>query len=891
MGLPERDEESASGVKPFPGRPQLSETPDAPDAGAGRKGLRSGALGLFSSVVIGMASTAPAYSLAATLGLIVAAVGRQAPIITMLAFIPILLIAYAYRELNASYADCGTTFAWATRAFGPRAGWMGGWGIIVADIIVMANLAEIAGIYTFRLLGYDALAQHRVWITLVGVVWIGVMTAICYVGIEISAAVQCGLLLIEVAVLLLFAITALVRAYTSGPETAIHVSASWFNPFDVPSTKALTAGILAAVFIYWGWDTAVTVNEETAESTRIPGRAAVISTVLLLITYALVATSVQAFAGVGTSGIGLGNRNNADDVLSGLGSAVFGSHDLGLFLAKLLTLMVLTSSAASTQTTILPLARTVFSMAAHKALPSRFARVHRRFLTPTWSTIGMGLASIAFLVLLTLISHDFLADSIGSIGLAIAFYYGLTGFACVWYHRRALTRSGRDLLFKGLLPGLGGLMMLCLFCYAAFDVYADPGYGKTAIDLPIIGRTGGVTVVGIGALLIGVVLMLVVTHEHTTALKLQRSLLPDRLPPQNAVELASRYVPADSRTGVGGDWFDAIPLSGTRVGLVVGEAIGHGLRAAAAMGRLRMAVRVLARLDLAPDELLFRLDDMVRQAAREEAPKHGADGAAGRKPADEAVLGVSCLFAVYDPVSGRCTMARAGHPMAAVLRPDSDIATYPELPAGPPLGVGGLPYESTELQLPPGSLVALFTDGLARTADGPDNGLGLLAEALAKHRHALEKLCDRAVAALLPGPTNDDATLLLVRTRMLTEDQVTEWELPPDPAMVADARNASAEQLGAWGLGDLAFTTELIVSELVTNAIRYATGPIHVRLIRDQTLICEVSDTGHTSPHLRHAETDDEGGRGLFIIAQMAQQWGTRYTATGKTIWVEQSLP
>ncbi|MFI6056085.1 amino acid permease [Streptomyces violascens] len=886
MRLPGQDEESPSGGKPFPGRP----VSDAPVAGAGGKGLRSGALGLFSSVVIGMASTAPAYSLAATLGLIVAAVGPQAPIVTMLAFIPMLLIAYAYRELNASNADCGTTFAWATRAFGPRAGWMGGWGIIVADIIVMANLAEIAGVYSFRLLGYDALAEHRVWTTLVGIAWIGVMTAICYIGIEISAAVQCALLILEVAVLLLFAVTALIKVYTSHPETAFHVSASWFNPFGVSSAKALTAGILAAVFIYWGWDTAVTVNEETAESTRIPGRAAVVSTVLLLITYALVTTSVQAFAGVGSAGIGLGNRDNAGDVLSGLGSAVFGTHGAGVFLAKLLILMVLTSSAASTQTTILPLARTVFSMSVHKALPSRFGRVHRRFLTPTWSTVGVGLASTAFLVLLTVISHDFLTDSIGSIGLAIAFYYGLTGFACVWYYRRVLTRSRRDFLFKGLLPGLGGLMMFFLFCYAAFDVYADPGYGKTSFDLPLIGRTGGVTVVGIGALLIGVVLMLIVTHEHTTALRLQRSLLPDTLPPHTAVELASRYVPADSRTGVGGDWFDAIPLSGTRVALVVGEVTGHGLRAAATMGRLRTGVRVLARLDLAPDELLFRLDDMVRQYAREEESKRGAPGAA-RKPAHDTVLEVSCLVAVYDPVSGRCTMARAGHPTAAVLQPDSDLTTCPELPACPPLGAGGLPYESTELELSPGSLIALFTDGLVQTTDDPGEGICLLTETLAQYRRPLEELCDRTVAALLPGPANDDATLLLARTRMLAEDQVTVWELPPDPAMVGDARNAATEQLGAWGLDDLAFTTELIVSELVTNAIRYAHGPVHVRLIRDQTLICEVSDTGHTSPHLRHAETDDEGGRGLFIIAQMAQRWGTRYTATGKTIWVEQALP
>ncbi|MGW7005634.1 amino acid permease [Streptomyces sp. NPDC054933] len=875
-----------SGVKVFGGA--ASAVRLAPGPGAGRKGLKTGALGLFSSVVIGLASTAPAYSLAATLGLIVAGVGLQAPIITMLAFIPMLLIAYAYRELNAGNADCGTTFTWASRAFGPRVGWMGGWGIIVADILVMANLAEIAGIYGFRLLGYDTLAANRLWTTVAGVVWIAVMTAICYVGIELSAAVQRWLLCLEVAVLILFAVTALVKVYTSHPATAIHVSATWFNPFRVTSTRALTSGILAAVFIYWGWDTAVTVNEETADSAHIPGRAAVISTVLLLITYALVATSAQAFAGVGSSGIGLGNAGHSGDVLSGLGDAVFGSQGSGLFLSRMLILMVLTSAVSSTQTTILPMARTVFSMAAHKAIPSRFARVHRRFLTPTWSTVGVGLASIGFLVLLTLFSRNVLADSIESVGLAIAFYYGLTGFACVWYYRRLLTRSIRDFLFKGLLPGLGGLMMLFLFLYAAFDVYADPHYGATAIDLPLIGPTGGVTVVGLGALLVGVVLMLVVTREHSAAIRLQRSLLPQSLPPQAAVELASRYVPADSGTGVGGDWFDVIPLSGTRVGLVVGDVIGHGLRAAATMGRLRTGVRVLARLDLAPDEVLSRLDDLVGQTAKE---RTAVDGAGSARPQGDEALGVTCLYAVYDPVSGRCSMARAGRSLPAVVTPHNGVARYPELPPGPPLGIGGLPYQSAELQLPPGSLIALFTDGLVQAHRDLDVGLGLLAKALAQHQRPLEELCDRALATLLPGPVDDDAALLLARTRTLGEDQVAVWELPAEPEMVGHARTAVARQLGDWGLDELAFTAELIVSELVTNAIRHATGPIHVRLIRDQTLTCEVSDTGHTSPHLRHAANDDEGGRGLFIIAQVAHQWGTRYTPTGKTIWAEQDLP
>lgn len=862
----------------------------APGTGAGRKGLKSNALGMFSSVAMSLSSTGPAYSLAATLGIIVAGVGLQAPIVTMLAFVPMLLVAYAFRELNASNADCGTTFTWATRAFGPRTGWMGGWGLIVANILVMANLAEIAASYSFRLVGLNELGENRLWTTVVGIVWIVVLTAVCYVGIGISAAVQRWLLGLELAMLIVFAVAALVKVYTSPSPMTIQVSASWFNPFEVPSVEALTSGLLAGVFIYWGWDTAFSVNEETIDSTRIPGRAAVMSTVLLLIMYGLVSTSAQAFAGVGTSGIGLGNATNSDDVFSGLGEAVFGSQSTGLLLSKMLILMVLTSALASAQTTILPLARTVFSMAVHKVVPPRFARVHRRFLTPTWGTVGMGAASIALLILLTSFSRNVLADSIDSIGLAIAFQYGLTGFACIWYHRKVLTRSTKDMVFKGVLPGLGGLIMLVLFLYAAFVVYADPGYGATTVDLPLIGRTGGVTVLGLGALLIGLLLMPVVTRGHTVALKLQRGLLPRRLPLHVAVDSASRYLPADSGSGVGGDWYDVIPLSGTRVGLVVGDVLGHGLRAAATMGRLSTGVRVLARLDLSPDELLSRLDDLVEQTAREHEAGHGHGPARLRPHADRA-LAVSCLYAVYDPVSGKCSLARAGETVLAVVRPHTDGVRCPKLPPGPPLGMAGPPYESTELELPPGSLVALFTGGLLQAADDRDAGVAQLSRVLSDDRATLAQMCDRAVTALLPGPVDEDATLLVARTRLLDRNQFTQWEVSPDPAAVATIRTAVSKQLSDWGLDDLAFASELIVSELVTNAIRYVGGPIQVRLIRDRTLICEVSDIGHTTPNLRHAANDDEGGRGLFIIAQMTHHWGTRYTPTGKTLWTEQDLP
>ncbi|MEV6653516.1 SpoIIE family protein phosphatase [Streptomyces sp. NPDC051219] len=380
------------------------------------------------------------------------------------------------------------------------------------------------------------------------------------------------------------------------------------------------------------------------------------------------------------------------------------------------------------------------------------------------------------------------------------------------------------------------------------------------------------------------------TREHTAALTLQRSLLPQALPRQNAVEPAYRYLPADNEAGVGGDWFDVIPLSGARVGLVVGDVVGRGLSAAATMGRLRTSVRVLAQLDLAPEELLSRLDDLVGQTANERA---AIDPAGKEIPEeDDQALGATCLYAVYDPVTGQCRMARAGHLPPLVVEPATGFVSCPDLPAGPPLGTGGLPFESTELDLQEGSLLALFTDGLVQTHDRDiTEQLDRLGAVLTRHTLPLDALCDEAVATMLPGAVGDDAALLLVRTRKLDRHQVAAWELASDPEQVGRVRAAAAAQVAEWGLDELVFTTELVVSELVTNAIRYAAGPIQVRLIRDKTLICEVSDAGHTSPHLRYAGSDDEGGRGLFLIAQMTQHWGTRYTPTGKTIWAEQPLP
>ncbi|WP_329342472.1 SpoIIE family protein phosphatase [Streptomyces sp. NBC_00663] len=370
------------------------------------------------------------------------------------------------------------------------------------------------------------------------------------------------------------------------------------------------------------------------------------------------------------------------------------------------------------------------------------------------------------------------------------------------------------------------------------------------------------------------------SRERETALALQRSLLPRSLPHTAAVLAASRYLPA-ARAGVGGDWFDVIPLSGMRVAMVVGDVVGHGIQASATMGRLRTAVRTLADIDLAPDELLTHLDDLVVRLSAEA----GTDGSPGE-------VGATCVYAVYDPVSRRCTLARAGHP-TPLLIPPGGAPRQVDLPSGPPLGVGGLPFESAELELREGSVLAFYTDGLVESAErDADAGTALLGEALAAFSDSLDETCDRVLNTLLPpGGSTDDVALLLARTRGLPASQVATWHIPADPSLVAPIRKQVVEQLGTWGLSEASFTAELVVSELVTNAIRYGAHPIRLRLIHDATtLICEVSDTSHTAPHLRRAKTWDEGGRGLLLVAQLTQRWGSRHTADGKTIWAEITL-
>ncbi|MER7220889.1 MULTISPECIES: SpoIIE family protein phosphatase/ATP-binding protein [Streptomyces] len=369
------------------------------------------------------------------------------------------------------------------------------------------------------------------------------------------------------------------------------------------------------------------------------------------------------------------------------------------------------------------------------------------------------------------------------------------------------------------------------------------------------------------------------TREHGMAVTLQRSLLPRSLPEQGALEIAYRYLPAQA--GVGGDWFDVLPLSGARVALVVGDVVGHGLHAAATMGRLRTAVHNFSALDLPPDELLGLLDELVGRLDQDET---GAAGGA-------VVTGATCLYAIYDPVSRRCTVARAGHPPPALVLPDGAVE-FPDVPAGPPLGLGGLPFETAELELAEGSRLVLYTDGLVEDRERDiDEGLALLGDALRRTPGASPEETCRAVLDRLPARPSDDVALIVARTRVLGGDRVAQWQVPSDPAAVSEVRSSVTRRLADWGLEELAFTTELILSELVTNAIRYGRGPIGVRLLRDRALICEVSDRSTTSPHLRYAASTDEGGRGLFLVAQLAERWGTRYTPHGKVIWAEQPLP
>ncbi|GAA2077859.1 APC family permease [Streptomyces albiaxialis] len=479
----------------------------APSEDLRAKGLSGNSVGLLASAVIGISTVAPVYCLTSTLGPTVGEVGLQTPAVFLAGFLPMLLVAFAYRELNRSVPDCGTSFTWTVKAFGPRVGWMCGWGLVIATIIVLSNLAGVATSYLYLLLGeitgsarVAALSDDKTVHVLTVLGLVALATAVGYRGITTTKWFQYALVGLQMVVLTGFVAMALARSGSS--ELSLSFSWSWLDPFSVGSFAAFTAGLSLSIFMYWGWDTCLTVNEETSGSAKTPGRAAMISMVVLVGSYLLTACAAQMYAGVGERGAGLGNPATSDNVFAALAGPVMEPFGVLLFIA------VLASAAASLQTTFLPVARTVLAMSAYEAMPRSFAAVHPRFRTPGRATLAAGGATGVFYTVMTLLSENVLVDTVYALGLMICFYYALTAFACVWYFRRDLARGPRDLVCKGLFPLLGGTLLAGIFGKTLYDMW-DPAYGSGSRVLGV----GSVFVIGVGLLLLGFALMLLMQRR------------------------------------------------------------------------------------------------------------------------------------------------------------------------------------------------------------------------------------------------------------------------------------------------------------------------------------------------------------------------------------------
>jgi amino acid transporter len=479
---------------------ESAAVPVEPAAGAetGEKGLKKDAIGFIDGLSVGLASTAPAYSLAAVIGSIVVATGIHAPGVLLLSFVPMFFIAAAFYYMNRVDTDCGTTFSWVTRALGPHWGFMGGWAICTTGILVVGSLADVSAYYAYDLLGLEGgdgkpLYTNELAVAALAVAIIAVMTTICVIGTELSAHLQRVLTLGQVGILLMFAAAVFVRLiFDKVPDRSINPELSWLSPFGV-EYSALITGVLLAVFIYWGWESAVNLSEETEDSARAPGLAGLASTVILLATYVLVAVALIAYAG-------LGKVENFDDDAGVLG-AVSGDV-LGSDLGKLVVIAVIVSGISSAQTTILPGSRTSLSMAVAGALPRKFASIHPRFLTPAFGTIVVGGLATAWYVPGKLISENFLFDSLSALSLMIAFYYGLTGLACAIYWRHELLHSAKNFIFIGLAPLIGGGMLFYLLYGSARDL-ADPKLSYTGTEFLGMGVPLAIAVVftGLGFLI------------------------------------------------------------------------------------------------------------------------------------------------------------------------------------------------------------------------------------------------------------------------------------------------------------------------------------------------------------------------------------------------------
>jgi amino acid transporter len=468
-------------------------TATEPDRPGDAPQLKKGAIGYISNIVIGVASTAPAYSLAATVGffVLINGVGIHSPAIVIVSFFPLFFIATAYNAMNKVDPDCGTTFSWVTRAIGSGWGFVIGWTVIFSDIVVNANQAQIAGSYGFQLFGLNGAANSKWDVIILGVVFIILLTWICYRGIELSARTQQLLLGFEMTILVIFSIVALIKAYSGSNPASSHIALSWFNPFGM-SFGALLDGLLLGVFLYWGWDTGVSVNEESQNSNDGPGKSAVVSTFVLIGIYLLVTVAAQAYAGTKYLA-----ANPNDIFAGGLSRGVLGG------LHVLLTISVLTSATAATQTTILPAARSALSMGRRGALPARFAEIHPKNLIPGTATLWAGVLSILWYVLISILSSNVLGDCVAGLGFMVCIYYGFTGFACAIYYRYELLKSPRNFIGLGLIPVLGGAILMGILGYGAYF------YGKAANDYspPFLGL-GVPDWIGILGIASGVGLML-----------------------------------------------------------------------------------------------------------------------------------------------------------------------------------------------------------------------------------------------------------------------------------------------------------------------------------------------------------------------------------------------
>ncbi len=483
--------------------------------------LRYGAIGFGSNLMVGLAASAPAYGLASTIGLIVAigGMGTHMPSVIIVSFLPMLFIALAYRHLNAVDPDCGTTFSWMARAMGASWGWLGGWISILSGIVVNASQAQIAGSYTFELFGLHVAAKSTLAVTVLGVLFIALLTYVCWKGIEISARTQEVLVGLELAALTLFAVVALIRIYTTHPKGSITVAADWFNPAGL-GIQPMLVGMLLGVFLYWGWDTGVSVNEETKNPRSAPGTAAVLANFVLIGVFLLVSVAAQAYAGPDKL------AKHADDIFAGSLSY----HVLGP-LHFLLTIAVLTSATAATQTTIMPCARTALSMARRGALPARYGKIDEKSQVPGYATIVTGVLSAVCYIALVSISTNVLADVVVGVGFLVSLYYGFTGIACAIFFRRELHKSIANLLTMGVLPVLGAVILFVVFA-RGMVYYTD----RKHVSSELIWGVGIPDWIVILLGVVGVVLMLVARAKLPDFFRRERRVVAGEPFPTASVE-------------------------------------------------------------------------------------------------------------------------------------------------------------------------------------------------------------------------------------------------------------------------------------------------------------------------------------------------------------------